>query len=124
MGNRSNAVPIADAAPQPEPTLRPVILIIVASVLVGAGLVVWMIQTAHNASDHQFARRRLLLVSMALLNYSDGRGHLPYQVVRQEPAVPSKEADPPDGAGGPPCAEHVRQLGGASPLHNLMEVKC
>ncbi len=22
------------------------------------------------------------------------------------------------------CAEHVRQLGGASPLHNLMEVKC
>ena len=21
------------------------------------------------------------------------------------------------------CAEHVRQLGGASPLHNLMEVK-
>jgi len=22
------------------------------------------------------------------------------------------------------CAEHVRQLGGESPLHNLMEVKC
>jgi hypothetical protein len=22
------------------------------------------------------------------------------------------------------CAEHVRQPGGASPLHNLMEVKC
>ena len=22
------------------------------------------------------------------------------------------------------CAEHVRQLGGASPLHSLMEVKC
>ncbi len=22
------------------------------------------------------------------------------------------------------CAEHVRQLGGVSPLHNLMEVKC
>jgi hypothetical protein len=22
------------------------------------------------------------------------------------------------------CAEHVRQVGGASPLHNLMEVKC
>src|SRR5262249_30169785 len=24
----------------------------------------------------------------------------------------------------PLCAEHVRQLGGASPLYNLMEVKC
>jgi len=24
----------------------------------------------------------------------------------------------------PMCAEHVRQLGGVSPLHNLMEVKC
>jgi hypothetical protein len=23
----------------------------------------------------------------------------------------------------PMCAEHVRQLGGESPLHNLMEVK-
>ena len=23
----------------------------------------------------------------------------------------------------PDCAEHVRQLGGESPLHNLMEVK-
>jgi hypothetical protein len=28
------------------------------------------------------------------------------------------------GVGMAPCAEHVRQLGGASPLHNLMEVKC
>ncbi len=24
----------------------------------------------------------------------------------------------------PMCAEHVRQLGGESPLHNLVEVKC
>jgi hypothetical protein len=27
------------------------------------------------------------------------------------------------GTEGRLCAEHVRQLGGASPLHNLMEVK-
>jgi len=30
----------------------------------------------------------------------------------------SKAAQPPSL-----CAEHVRQLGGESPLHNLMEVK-
>ncbi len=30
----------------------------------------------------------------------------------------------PLAAGGEECAEHVRQLGGASPLHNLMAVKC
>ena len=29
----------------------------------------------------------------------------------------------PDGA-AKECAEHVRQLGGESPLHNLVEVKC
>ena len=29
----------------------------------------------------------------------------------------------PQGSGLCLCAEHVRQLGGASPLHNVMDVK-
>src|SRR5262249_21977221 len=40
-------------------------------------------------------------VSMSLANYSDVHGHLPDQVVRQEPTRPLRKSGPPDGAGRP-----------------------
>lgn len=101
MNNRIDPVPIAEVAPQPRPRRWPVVLIAVATVVVVAGLAVWTLQTVLNASGQEFARRGLLYVSMALVSYSDVHGHLPYQAVRQEPSGQSKEAGPPDGAGGP-----------------------
>ena len=50
------------------------------------------------------------------IEYQSGEGPV-QRPIRTAPVNARREA-------AQSCAEHVRQPGGASPLHNLMEVKC
>jgi hypothetical protein len=100
MNDAGSFAPIAVAAPQPHPRIRRV-LITGAAVLATAGLAVWMVQMGRNASAQAFARRSLSSVAMALGDYSDVHGHLPYAVVSRETAGLLQGTDPPEGTGVP-----------------------
>jgi hypothetical protein len=51
--------------------------------------------------NHKAARRWTCSVSMALMNYSDVYGHLPYPIVREVPAAQANGAGPPAGLARP-----------------------
>lgn len=82
--------------------LRPVcFLVTLAALSVVVGLVVWKIHMSIESFGHETRRRLILQVSLALVNYSEFRGHLPHPVVRQEPEGQLKESGPLDGRGRP-----------------------
>jgi hypothetical protein len=66
-----------------------------------AGLAVWINQNAVDASAHKTARGWMCSVSMALTNYSDSHGHLPYPVVRAVLAAQANGAGQPAKAARP-----------------------
>jgi hypothetical protein len=87
-----------------ESNLRPtptcLACIIVAALFV-AGLAGYIIQNAVDASDHKAARGWMCSVTMALMNYSDVHGHLPYPIVREVPAAQANGAGRPAGLARP-----------------------
>lgn len=76
-------------------------LVIVGTALVVAGLAVPGFRAARDAGRRKLARLSMISVSMALVNYSDVRGHLPYPVVRRGAAGHSGPVGAPDAAGAP-----------------------
>lgn len=75
-----------------------VLLIAAAAVILVVGLALRSAQTVFILNAHSRARSKILYVSMALKNYSEYRGHLPYPVVQ---ARRSKQLNPSDEIGRP-----------------------
>lgn len=96
-------------------------LIAGAAVLVGSGLAVGLVRRAINASGHELTRNHILNVSLALRDYSESYGHLPYPVVRQQPAGQAPETGPPHRAGRPLYSWRVEIVGFLESWHGTWD---
>ncbi len=81
--------------------LTPTCLASIKVALFVAGSAGCMKQNAVDPSGHKAARRWMCSVSMALKDYSDVYGHLPYPIVREVPAAQANSAGPPAGLARP-----------------------
>ncbi len=94
----SNSASMNPVSSRPRPILWSFVLFIVTAVVLS---IVVLVVSASDARGREATRLSTLSVSLALHNFSNVNGRLPYPVVRRKTAAQLYHASPPDGGDEP-----------------------